>query len=348
ATALPWLGWLLLSCVGILDFYEGKSWKILACGCLAMQMMSSLGSALVLSTWHGKEMEPLVSTELYLLGALMAAVSLRRSKIGNLLGPTEHLLDDYAAECDFLDEWRKLSRLRLLQICGGFVLMLSSRTSALLLTSHPSHGKLTQDLAQDVVTITAFAAMAVCFCAACYCTLHITAGLELAVDSFAVRCFKTADMEAAVLEWNVVQATLRQTSCKLSEFLAVLASSCIISMILFAYQVVSLSLSGHGTAFLDLGLWLGWLYPPVLLFLYSLTSAAAVTEKVDRLAPLVNSWAFKSDEVLDESRQYLVQYILQSRAGFYTRGIRVSASNVQKICYYFAAGSFGLLANFWQ
>ena len=38
--------------------------------------------------------------------------------------------------------------------------------------------------------------MAVCFCAACYCTLHITAGLELAVDSFAVRCFKTADMEA--------------------------------------------------------------------------------------------------------------------------------------------------------
>ncbi|CAE7698816.1 unnamed protein product, partial [Symbiodinium necroappetens] len=253
-----------------------------------------------------------------------------------------------AAECDFLDEWRKLSRLRLLQICGGFVLMLSSRTSALLLTSHPSHGKYTQDLAQDVVTITAFAAMAVCFCAACYCTLHITAGLELAVDSFAVRCFKTADMEAAVLEWNVVQATLRQTSCKLSEFLAVLASSCIISMILFAYQVVSLSLSGHGTALLDLGLWLGWLYPPVLLFLYSLTSAAAVTEKVDRLAPLVNSWAFKSDEVLDESRQYLVQYILQSRAGFYTRGIRVSASNVQKICYYFAAGSFGLLANFWQ
>ena len=48
-------------------------------------------------------------------------------------------------------------------------------------------------------------------------------------------------MQAAVLEWNVVQATLRQTSCKLSEFLAVLASSRIISMILFAYQVVSLS-----------------------------------------------------------------------------------------------------------
>ena len=254
-----------------------------------------------------------------------------------------------AAECDFLDEWRKLSNLRLLQICGVFVLMLGSRAAALLLTVHPSHGKLTEMPAQDMVTIWAFTAMAVCYCTACYCTLHITAGLELAVDSFAVRCFKTGDMEAAVLEWNVVQATLRQTSCKLSDFLVVLASSCIISMILFAFQVVSLSLDGsHPTSLLELGLWLGWVYPPVLLFLYSLTSAAAVTEKVDRLAPLVNSWAFRSEEVLDESRQYLVQYILQSRAGFYTRGIRVSASNVQKICYYFAAGSFGLLANFWQ
>ena len=247
-----------------------------------------------------------------------------------------------------MGEWRRASWLRLCQILGVITLMLASRAAALLWTTQLSYGKLTLHLEQDVATAVTFTPMAVHYCTACYCILHITAGLELAVDSFAVRCFNTCDMEAAVAEWNLVQATLRQTSCKLSEFLVVMASSCIISLILFAYQVFSLNLSKSEHTALDVVLWLGWLYPPALLFLYSLSSAAAVTEKVDRLAPLVNSWSFDTQDVLDESRQYIVQYILQSRAGFYTRGIRLSSSNVQKLCYYFAAGSFGLLANFWQ
>ena len=86
---------------------------------------------------------------------------------------------------------------------------------------------------------------------------------------------------------------------------------------------------------------------PIALFLYVLSKAAAITEKVDRLAPLVNSWSFHEEKVLDEERQYLVQFIINSKAGFYARGIRISASSVQKLCYYFAAGSFGLLANLW-
>lgn len=37
---------------------------------------------------------------------------------------------------------------------------------------------------------------------------------------------------------------------------------------------------------------LGWLFPPVFLFLYSMMRAAGVTEKASRVAPLVNSWHF--------------------------------------------------------
>ncbi|CAE7230244.1 unnamed protein product, partial [Symbiodinium sp. CCMP2456] len=172
--------------------------------------------------------------------------------------------------------------------------------------------------------------------------------LELAVDSFAVHFFSAGDMEAAVMSWNVVQATLRQTSSKLSDFLVLLASSCIAALILFAYQVTSMTLSDERVAVLDIVMWTGWLYSPLLLFLYVLSTSAAVTEKVDRLVPLVNSWSFDGQAVLDETRQYVVQYILHSRAGFYARGIRITASNVQKLSYYFAAGSFGLLANLWQ
>ena len=128
------------------------------------------------------------------------------------------------------------------------------------------------------------------------------------------------------MSWNVVQATLRQVSCKLSDFLMLLASSCVATMIMFAYQVVSLTLSEERESVMDVLMWMGWVYSPVLLFLYVLSSAAAVTEKVDRLVPLVNSWSFDDRAVLDESRQYVVQYILHSRAGFYARGIRILES----------------------
>ncbi|OLP84034.1 hypothetical protein AK812_SmicGene35131 [Symbiodinium microadriaticum] len=305
--------------------------------------MLGLGAlAFVLGSWRGPvaEIEPLITTALYLIGALMATLSLRRSHITRLLGPSEHALDEYAADCDFLDDWRKLSQARLWQIGSFFVLMLGSRSAALFLTSDPGYGKLVRDPLVDGATMVAFTVMAACYSTTCFCTLHLTAGLELAVDSFAVRNLKYFDRKP--------HATLRQTSGKLSDFLVVLATSCIAASILFAYQVVSLNLSASGFAFLDILLWTGWLYPPVLLFLYTLSSAAAVTGKVDRLAPLVNSWAFDDTEVLDDARRYVVQYILDSQAGFYTRGVRVTAFSVQKICYYFAAGSFTLLANLWQ
>ena len=54
------------------------------------------------------------------------------------------------------------------------------------------------------------------------------------------------------------------------------------------------------------------------------------------------------DDTYPSLCQIVLRYILDSQAGFYTRGVRVTAFSVQKICYYFAAGSFTLLANLWQ
>ena len=45
-------------------------------------------------------------------------------------------------------------------------------------------------------------------------------------------------------------------------------------------------------------------YSPLLIFLYVLSKSAAVTEKVDRLGPVVNSWIFEDAPILDERRQY--------------------------------------------
>ncbi|CAE7424156.1 unnamed protein product [Symbiodinium sp. CCMP2592] len=350
ATALPLMGWFLLSMVGILDFSDGRKWRYLARCSLGVQIAGLISLVAAMSTWTGdfEDLEPLITTALYFFGVAAGVLSLRRNKITCLLGPSEYLMDDYAVESDFLEDWRKVSKARLLQISGFFVLMNSSRVGALFLTEREIFGKYKDIFGFDVLTVVAFTSMAMCYCTACYCVLHLTAGLELAVDSFALRFFSTGDMEAAVMSWNIVQATLRQTSCKLSDFLVLLASSCMGALIIFAYQVASLTLSGESVSVENIIKWLGWLYSPLILFLYVLSTSAAVTEKVDRLAPLVNSWSFDGREVLDESRQYVVSYILHSRAGFYARGIRITSANVQKLVYYFAAGSFGLLTNLWQ
>lgn len=47
---------------------------------------------------------------------------------------------------------------------------------------------------------------------------------------------------------------------------------------------------------------------------------------------------------MDTDRQYVVQYIIQSQAGFYMKGVRVNAFSVQKIGYYLAAATLGLLS----
>eukprot|EP00439_Symbiodinium_sp_Y106_P059789 s1089_g8.t1 len=63
--------------------------------------------------------------------------------------------------------------------------------------------------------------------------------------------------------------------------------------------------------------WVGWFYPLILLFLYTMFRAAAVTEKASRVAPLINAWTFHDPDQdeeqdtcwMDQDRQYVVQYI---------------------------------------
>ena len=129
--------------------------------------------------------------------------------------------------------------------------------------------------------------------------------------------------------------------------------SCLGPLVLLAERV--LRSPDFLQANIDSAFWIAWLYPPVLQFLYALARAASVTGRACRVAPLVNSWKFESessvedDEVesgMDPGRQYVVQYIIQSEAGFYMKGVRIAASDVQKMCYYLLAFTFGLASRF--
>ncbi|CAJ1424602.1 unnamed protein product, partial [Effrenium voratum] len=99
----------------------------------------------------------------------------------------------------------------------------------------------------------------------------------------------------------------------------------------------------------DFLLELGWLQPPVMMFVYCLKRSADVTEKATRVAPLMNSWSAQENENwMDLERQYVVQHIQQSHAGFHVHGVRLSASVVNKLCYYYAAFTFSVMSTLWN
>jgi len=281
------------------------------------------------------------------LGGIIAILALRRRGLARLIGPVETSLDDHAAEVGFLADWLKLSRRRFWIILVVLLVTVSTR-SVYIYVIYVLNVDDTTEAPLPFMMAMVFTAVMARNAGACYSLVHLCCGLELAIDSFALRFFKDMDFEQALEDWNEVQATLRQVSTKLSDGFIALAAGCVGALIFFAEQALRqpelLRFSYRST------LWIGWLYPPFMMLGYALLRAAAVTEKASRVAPLVNSWKFQDTEDdaaalwMDTDRQYVVQYIIQSQAGFYMKGVRVNAFSVQKIGYYLAAATLGLLS----
>ncbi|CAE7223565.1 unnamed protein product [Symbiodinium sp. CCMP2592] len=301
----------------------------------------------------------------YVAGGLLATLSLRRAGITaqlvglgtsgdvQLLGPVERRFDEYAEEMGFLQDWRKVSLRRFCEVTAMYVFMVSCRVLASVITKEVTYGSAVGGGLATAFPSFAFSLIALTLSLICYCQLHVCCGLELAIDSFGLRLFRDMNMEKALEEWNLVQATLRQTSGKISGSLFILGATSFATLMFLAEQLLNNAdlLRNLSTNLVDTCLWLGWLYPPILLFVYSMFRAAAVSEKASRVAPLVNSWKFDPEDLgdaqwMDADRQYVVQYIIQSEAGFYMKGVRLTAGSVQKMSYYMAAFTFSLFARF--
>lgn len=254
----------------------------------------------------------------------------------------------YAFLCGFSHDWKQISTRRFKEVVALLVLMLSCRWLV-----HLSEG-----LQHGWEPSLTFSIMAVGFAGIAYTQLHLVAGLELAIDSFSINFFRDMDCGRALDEWNVLQATLRQTSTKLSVSMLILGICCGASMLF----LVEIAFFADETRFMpqDLNngfpllLFTAWVFPPVLLFLYVLMRAAGVTEKASRVAPLVNSWNLEVDkdmvddtyshDWMDLGRQYIVQYIKQSETGFYMHGVKLHGFQVTKLGYYFGAFVFAIIS----
>ncbi|CAE7647778.1 DNAH6 [Symbiodinium sp. CCMP2592] len=345
-SALPREAWFCMCLLGILDFRDGILPRLFAffMNCIWPLM-------LVVATFYlwvrsaEPEVYDVATLGCFGLGGIIAILALRRRGLARLIGPVETSLDDYAAEVGFLADWLKLSRRRFWILLVVLLVTVATRSVYIYVLNVDDD---TTEAPLPIMMAMLFTAVIAHNAGACYSLVHLCCGLELAIDSFALRFFKDMDFEQALEDWNEVQATLRQVSTKLSDGFIALAAGCVGALIFFAEQAFRqpelLRFSYRST------LWIGWLYPPFMMLGYALLRAAAVTEKASRVAPLVNSWKFQDAEDdaaalwMDTDRQYVVQYIIQSQAGFYMKGVRVNAFSVQKIGYYLAAATLGLLS----
>ena len=275
-------------------------------------------------------------------GLSLASHSLKSNGFDILLGPKDRQLDEYAENADFMPEWQRMSRRRLMQTLGAYA-VLAGLVAFVNVISEAPVPSLTSQGFQVAVFEAAFWLMQFRYLMLCYSLLHVGCGFELALDSFTLSFFKSMSIEDALEEFNILQAMLRQVSTKTSNCFRAMGFCCLASVALLAEQVI---FNTHEVSLSNKLQWSSRFYPMVIFFLYTMVRAAAVTEKANRVAPLVNSWKFEDEEgMMSHGRQYAVQYIMQSRAGFYLNGAQLTFPHVQQIVYYFAAISFALVSN---
>mmetsp|Transcript_43879 Transcript_43879/g.113331 ORF Transcript_43879/g.113331 Transcript_43879/m.113331 type:complete len:985 (+) Transcript_43879:49-3003(+) len=329
---------LALCIFGILPFRQGRYPSMGKTNCMLVILVS-----LAIVVWeimhavYAPELERYVNLRLACLafGGLIGCLHLRHRGIEEILGPAKKPLEVYASHAGFLDDWKVKSMQRFMTAIFAWIAMLVFR-------------KISSD--HGCVSSTAYSMIVYCFVMGLltmltYSQLHICVGLELIIDSFCLRVYASSDLDWSIKEWNVIQAMLRRAAHTIDTCFLSLNTALFGTLMLTGLEVVQQRsearvdglASPAGGSEICTKLWVGAEIPAIALALYAVFRAAAVTEKCSRVPAMINSWTFEdegSGSMMDLSRQYVVQYIIHSAAGFYVMGVRLTAFQALKLSYF--------------
>ena len=126
------------------------------------------------------------SLDMYLEVSLIATFTFTPRKIGddfklNFVDETPEPPDRYARQAGFIAVWRRKSQKQFIKATGCLILLCVSRCLAYVQAPVSSH---------ELIQTSTFCFASIGFVAVTYLQLHISKGLELAIDSFAVNFFK--------------------------------------------------------------------------------------------------------------------------------------------------------------
>lgn len=190
-----------------------------------------------------------------------------------------------------------------------------------------------------VLHLISFAVSSLLFLTLAFLIVFFCRGLMCCVDSFCIDIMEEGSFEAAVPRWNSVQAILRKTSSIVHELLIALQMSLFSTCMMLIFEVYQ-SVQGDPSAKINSVLaqlpgFIVLLGASRIFFL-----AAQVTDKCTRVPSLINACVFGPD--IDSDRQYLVEYILHSEAGFYVFQIRLTSNITVKFAHVCGVAMFAI------
>eukprot|EP00929_Paragymnodinium_shiwhaense_P054583 TRINITY_DN27363_c0_g1_i1.p1 TRINITY_DN27363_c0_g1~~TRINITY_DN27363_c0_g1_i1.p1 ORF type:complete len:968 (+),score=181.99 TRINITY_DN27363_c0_g1_i1:110-3013(+) len=314
-------------------FGEGRGAQIYQ-NVMFLVLIGVVGFALSLAT------EGHVSLVAYALAGLLGLLSLRRRRIDMLLGPADRPLQLYADTHEFLELWQAYSMRRGSAVIAlwFFTVLPKVLTSLDIVCS--------QESASHSQSLYAFLPLSCLVSVLVYCQLHVCCCLELSIDRFCQRYFLTPDLPRGIAEWNVCVAILRRSADILDTCFLSITTLVLVGALLQVVQLLQRQSTESGMVEQNRTCQVVssmWVLPPVLLVIYAVFSAAAVTEKCTRVPALLNSLVTEGNFV-DRGRQYLVLHIQASAAGFYVKGVRLTGYMALKFLYAFGAVMFALLS----
>ena len=164
-----------------------------------------------------------------------------------------------------------------------------------------------------------------------YCILYFCRGMLCSVENYCATILQDEEdtYELGVQRWNVVQAILRKIAASIHRKLCILQITVFLLSMSFAITFYQRTQGEPVQAYRIL--------PAAIVVLGILRiffKAAEVTSECIRVPSLINAVVLRTH--IDEHRQYLVQYILQSAAGFYMFNVRVTSQMTMKIVYVLA------------
>jgi len=229
-----------------------------------------------------------------------------------------HLLGAYAESRSFSDKW--------VGMCirdQVVTILLWAMAVAERMRGSPSFN------AWNTLRVVTFAISSLAVSAISYCILYFCRGMLYSVDNYCTAMLKENSFEQGVQQWNTVQAILRKIAAAIHRKLCILQITVFLLSMSFAITFYQ-STQGELVKVYRI-------LPATMVVLGIMRiffKAAEVTEKCIRVPSLMNAVVLGNH--IDKERQYLVQYILQSAAGFYMFNVRVTSQMTMKIVYVLA------------
>lgn len=292
-----------------------------------------------------------VASAIVSAGGLFGLFAIRSNSIETILGPKGAPLERFATGRFFYQDWTSKSRKTLylllvvwtwsvlFPVCLPLVRPRLECADGILEAEGSSRWPNTW--LTKTLNYFAFSYTSALFMVLIYCQFHILACLQLMLDSFCRQLFNEKMLDNFVSEWNVVQAMLRSSSRSVENCFVIVQTCSLCALVLSAVGIWRDAPRICGSEWIMLAMD----HTPILILalvaMILFSKAAAVTEQCTRVPSLINS--IEMEDPVDETRQYVVTYIINSNAGFYVRDVRLTSYMALKIFYVIFAAMVGLV-----